>query len=135
MCGPSEVLTSIPGITGTDGSVSLMRTSEVIRLWSVMATPVPRDSASAMADSTRVNESEQSVWKCMSTAMRPLSRIASQSGVSKTASIWTHLMQRVRQMSSEAESTSPTSIVVIAPSSTTTSPWQRTVLTLRLLPE
>ena len=129
------VLTSIPGITGTGSSMPLILVNDDIRLWSVTASPIPRSSARDSADFTSVKESEQLVWKCMSMAVRPLARISSQSGLANTASMGHHLMHRVRQASSDSARTDSVSSVVIFPLSTTTSPWQRTVLTFRLLPE
>ena len=73
MWGPSDVLTSIPGITGTVYSLPWILLRELMRLWSVIATPVRRASASLISLSTSVKESEQLVWKCMSATILPCS--------------------------------------------------------------
>ncbi len=86
MCGPSEALTSIPGITGTEYSLPWILLTDSIRLWSVMATPTRRAWASSISRSTSVKESEQLVWKCMSTAIFPSSSRALKSGLQYSTS-------------------------------------------------
>ena len=62
MCGPSVVLTSIPGTTGTEERTSFSLSTDWIRLWSVTANPTPMHSARRRAATGSVSESEHLVW-------------------------------------------------------------------------
>jgi len=67
MWGPSRALTSIPGMTGTDGAVSYASMTPPISLWSVIAIPIPSCSARVKSQATVIPESEYTVCVCIST--------------------------------------------------------------------